>query len=298
MPCLQALIASDHQLVALVTQPDKPAGRGHRLRMPPTKPIALAAKIDVLQPRRVRNPESVEAIEAIAPDCVVVVAYGQIIPKTILDIPSRGIVNVHGSLLPKYRGAAPIQWAIVHGEHRTGVTTMLMDEGLDTGPILQTREMDIEHDDTAVSLSERMAPLGAALLLETLTLLNDGRCAGTPQDDSRATKAPLIKPHHAEIDWRVSAQEIDCLVRGLNPWPVAKTTLGNTPVKIFRARPGEEPTGNAPGTICAVSESILSIACGESTQLELLEVQAQGKRRMSAGDFARGRHLSPGDRVE
>jgi methionyl-tRNA formyltransferase len=294
VPSLRALLDSRHEVVLLVTQPDKPAGRGHALRMPPTKPVALARSIAVHQPAKVRAPESVELLREAAPECIVVVAYGQIIPKSILDIPPKGIINVHGSILPAYRGAAPIQWAMARGETETGVTTMLMDEGLDTGPILQSRKISIAPDDTGESLERKLAPLGAELLLETLEAWQAERITPRAQDDSLATKAPLIKKEHARIDWNLDAKEIACRVRAFIPWPVAFAAIDEKKVKIFRAEVAERSEAGSPGETLSVAERGIIVACGSGSSIRLIELQAEGKKRMAADAFARGHRVAPG----
>lgn len=295
VPSLRALLDSPHEVLALITQPDKPAGRGHELRSPPTKDLALERSVPVHQPKKVREPESVALIQGLAPDCIVVAAYGQIIPRTILDIPSKGIINVHGSILPAYRGAAPIQWAIVRGETETGVTTMLMDEGLDTGAILLQEKLPIEPDDTSRKLEDKLAQVGADLILETLSRWGAGSITPIPQDDTRATLAPRIKQVDALVDWSQTAVEIERATRGFVPWPVAHTTLGGKKVKLWSA--AVTPSGEAAAgkTISVGPEGIL-VGCGGGTRLRLLELQAEGKKRMAAASFARGQHLSPGDR--
>jgi methionyl-tRNA formyltransferase len=297
VPCLQALIDSPHEIEALITQPDKPAGRGHGLRMPSTKPVALDRSIPVHQPLKVRTPESVELIRSIAPECIVVVAYGQIIPKSILEIPPKGIINVHGSLLPAYRGAAPIQWSIARGEIETGVTTMLMDEGLDTGPMLLKTKIAIEPEDTGGSLEEKLAPVGAELLLKTLASWAQDELTPEPQDDSFATLAPRIKKEDARIDWNLTAEEIACRIRAFRPWPVAFSKLDGKTVKIFESL--VEPTGRGnPGQISAIEKDGIVVGCGSGTRLRILELQAEGKKRMAASDFARGQRLAPGMKWE
>jgi methionyl-tRNA formyltransferase len=295
VPSFRALLESRHEIAALITQPDKPAGRGHGLRMPPTKPLALKNSVPVHQPIRVRAPESVESIREIAPDCIVVVAYGQILPRSILDIPPKGIINVHGSLLPAYRGAAPIQWSVARGETETGVTTMLMDEGLDTGPILLARKIPIDPEDTGESLESKLAPLGAELIVETLDAWEEERITPQPQDDSQASAAPLIRKEHARIDWNLRAEEIACRVRAFIPWPVAFTELEATTVKIYKAVVVSAGKGSPAETLCVDTEGI-TVACGSRTCLRLLEVQAEGKKRMGADAFARGQRLTPGIR--
>ena len=299
LPSLERLLSStEHSVEALFTQPDKPAGRGHRLREPPTKPLAAAHAVAVHQPEKVRAPEAVELVRTIAPECIVVVAYGQIIPQSILDIPPRGIINVHGSLLPAYRGAAPIQWAIARGETRTGVTTMLMDAGLDTGPVLLSRELDITPEDTAETLEPRLAELGAELLVATLSQWERGALVPTPQDDALASLAPRIKKEDARIDWSVPAEDIACRVRAFRPWPIAFTEVSGRELKIWRARPAKDLEKSAPpGVVVASDSSGLVVACGASSALLVEEVQAAGKARMPAVDFARGQRLDPGARL-
>jgi methionyl-tRNA formyltransferase len=303
VPSLRALLASPaHDVAALVTQPDKPAGRGHRLRLPATKRVALEYGIDVHQPDRVRKPEGVELVRRLAPECVVVVAYGQIIPKAILEIPPRGIINVHASLLPRYRGAAPIQWAIANGEPETGVTTMLIDEGLDTGPILLQEATSLHGDETSAQLEPRLAVLGASLLIRTLEAWVSGALSPQPQDDTQATLAPLIKKEEGIIDWSSSATAISRRVRAFDPWPVAQTTLSGQPIKIWKARPialegprAQNPT-EPPGAVATIGPKGFDVACGEGN-LAIEEVQPAGKPRMPAADFARGKRLRVGDVV-
>lgn len=300
LPSLEALVDSSHEVQALFTQPDKPAGRGHRLRMPRTKELALARGIAVHQPQRVRSEPAVAAIRKIAPECIVVVAYGQIIPRSILDIPPKGIINVHGSLLPHYRGAAPVQWAIARGETETGVTTMLMDEGLDTGPVLLQKAHPIASDDTGGSLEARLAPIGAQLLLSTLLLReNDSESlVPIPQDDSQASLAPRIKKEDALVDWSWEARQIHNRVRAFDPWPVAYVELETMPLKIWKTRlaAASPPSqrGALPGEILSIDENAVWIACGNGSRLGLEEVQAAGKSRLRAAEFARGRRLAPG----
>jgi methionyl-tRNA formyltransferase len=302
LPSLEALLDSRHEVAALFTQPDKPAGRGHKLRLPPTKQLALDRGIAVHQPHRVKSEESVAVVRNLSPECIVVVAYGQIIPRSILSIPQRGIVNLHGSLLPRYRGAAPIQWAIARGETETGVTTMLMDEGLDTGPILLQKPYPIASDDTGASLLRKLAPLGAELLLSTLLLLQNGSLVPIPQDDSKASLAPRIKKEDALIDWRWEARGIHDRVRAFDPWPVAYVEIEGGPLKVWKTRiePAPLPVESSarPGEILSVDASAVWIACGGSTRIGLEEVQASGKSRMRAVEFVRGRRLSPGDVLE
>ena len=299
LPSLRVLLDSSHQVLALITQPDKPAGRGHELRMPKTKSLALERGIAVHQPPKVRAEAAVEIVRGLAPDAIVVVAYGQIIPASILEIPPRGIVNVHGSLLPRYRGAAPIQWAIARGETETGVTTMLMDAGLDTGPILLRREVAISEDDTGGTLEAKLAPIGAELLLETLSLEERGDLVPVPQDDAQATLAPRIKKEDALVDWSGSATEIHRRVRAFDPWPVAFVPLDSGRADLLRiwktrvAPPGSAEA--APGCIVAIEGEGLTVACGGRTALIVEQVQPAGKGRMTGSAFARGKRLRAGD---
>ncbi len=296
LPSLRALLDSSHEVLALLTQPDKPAGRGHELRTPKTKSLARERGIPVHQPPKVRAEAAVELVRGIAPELIVVVAYGQIIPASILQIPYRGIVNVHGSLLPAYRGAAPIQWAIARGETETGITTMLMDQGLDTGPILLQDKIAISEEDTGGTLEEKLAPLGAELLLETLSRCERGVLVPTPQDGSKATLAPRIKKEDALVDWSREAREIHCRVRAFDPWPVAFVALDGAALRIWKTRVG--PGGGTEmetGRILSIEGEGLAVTCGGATVLRVEEVQPAGKARMSAAAFARGRRLAPGD---
>jgi len=292
LPSLEAVLASPHTVVALICQPDKPAGRGHGLRPPPTKQVATEHAVRVHQPPKVRAPEAVELVRELAPELIVVVAYGQIIPGAILSIPSKGSINVHGSLLPAYRGAAPIQWAIVHGEKETGVTTMLMDEGMDSGPILLQKRTLIRPEDTGESLEKRLAIIGAELLVETLPAWEKDALTPVPQDASQVSLAPRIRKEDGVIDWRLKAREIERRVRGFIPWPVSYSELDGEVVKIWKAALGPDRLGS-PGETLAVERDGLLVACGEGTTLHLLEVQPAGKRRMSAADFARGYRVAP-----
>jgi len=298
VPSLEALLDSDaHDVTALITQPDKPAGRGHRMTPPPTKPLAEARGIAVHQPAKVRDEASLALVRALAPDCVVVVAYGQIIPKTILAVPPKGIINVHASLLPLYRGAAPIQWAIANGETHTGVTTMLMDEGLDTGPILQQETTSIEPDQTSASLSTTLSRIGAHLLLRTLGDWERGALEPTTQDDSRKSLAPMIRKEHAKVEWSMSASRIDRMVRAFIPWPVAFTTVAGGFVKIWKTSVVDRRAGQAPGTVLSIAGAGIEIACGEDSVLLVTELQPSGKARMPGASFAHGRRLASGAQI-
>ena len=296
LPSLQALLDSSQQVLALITQPDKPAGRGHELRMPKTKALAIERGIAVHQPLKVRAEAAVDLVRGIAPDVIVVVAYGQIIPASILEVPPRGIVNVHGSLLPRYRGAAPIQWAIARGETETGVTTMLMDVGLDTGPILLQKKIGISEDDTGGTLEAKLALLGAELLLETLSRWELGHLTPIPQNDAKATLAPRIRKEEALVDWSHLATEIHCRVRAFDPWPVAFVPLADGVLRIWKTRVAAAGSAEAdPGRILGIEREGLIVACGGRTALIVEQVQPAGKGRMSASAFARGKRLALGD---
>ena len=296
MPSLEALIASPHQLAAVVTQPDRPGGRGRELRISPVKRVAVAHSVPVVQPERIGDKDAIVAVRAYGkPDAVVVVAYGQKIPPELLEWPEIGVVNVHGSLLPKYRGAAPIQHALIMGEKQTGVTTMLMDEGWDTGDILLQSVVNIADGENAGELSERLARLGADLLIRTLDGLEAGVIHPTPQDDELATIAKSLPSDAGAIDWRGSAQAIVNRVRGCTPRPGAFTRLADTRLKVCRAAVYEyDLKHDTPGQILAITDDGISVAAGQGSVV-LLEVQPESRRRMRAVDFARGASVRVGD---
>ena len=287
IPSFEALVDNGHDGAALVTQPDREKGRGRALAPPPLKPVAEARGVKVLQPRRVREAEAQAALRALAPDVQVVVAYGQLLPRAVIDIPRFGTVNVHASLLPRYRGAAPIAWAIARGETETGVTTMLLDEGLDTGPVLLRHPTPIASDETAAELTPRLARLGAELLVETLRDMQRGALRPEPQDPAQATLAPILRKEDGRIDWRQPAPALACLVRGFNPWPGAFTTWAGSRLGVWRAR---EAAGraSAAGEILGREGDALLVGCGSGTTLALTEVQPEGRKRMSGAAFALG----------
>ena len=287
VPCLARLVEIS-DVVAVVTQPDRPKGRGQKLLPPPVKAFAQEHGIAVYQPVRVKAPDFVDVLRGLAPDLIVVVAFGQILSKEILSLPPLGCINVHASLLPRYRGAAPMQWAIVRGEKETGVTTMFMDEGLDTGDMLMRETLPITQAMTAAELHDAMMKLGADVLEKTLFSLSEGTLKRTPQDDALSTYAPLLDKEVGRIDWKKSAQEIHDLVRGLNSWPGAYTMLAGQKFKIGRTRLAE---GTAePGEIVSVTKQGLLVGTGEA-MLEILELQAPSKKKMAAGDYVRGHGL-------
>ncbi len=293
VPSLQALLDHGEEVVAVVCQPDKPKGRGRKLSPPPVKELALAASIPVLQPTKVRTPEFLEELGSYRPDLMVVTAYGRILTGPVLNLPPLGTINVHGSLLPKYRGAAPVQWAVLNGDPETGITIMQMDEGMDTGDILLPGSLAIEPDDTAGTLAVKMAGLGGRLLIEALELLKGGNLHPQKQDDSLATPAPPLTKELSPIDWQKSAQEISCQIRGLDPWPMAHTTLEGKWLRFFAPRVIPGPVREAAGTLCRADKTGLTVATGEG-YLRLGEVQIEGAKRMSADAFLRGRPLEAG----
>lgn len=290
-PTLQTLLDRKEQVIGVFTQPDRPKGRGQKLQPPPVKGLALQHGIQVFQPPKVRAPEVIEHIRELQPDLIVVIAFGQILPKALLDIPPQGCVNVHASLLPRYRGAAPLNWCIVNGETETGVTTMLMDVGLDTGPMLLKRATPIDPDEDILSLHDRMSQLGADLLGETLDGLKAGSITPQPQDDSDTCYAPLLKKEHGLIDWHKPAQEIHNLVRGLASWPGTVTLLNGQPLKLFRTAIGDG--SGIPGTVIAAGKDGIKVACGNGSLL-IKELQAAGSKRMDAASFLAGHPLEPG----
>lgn len=298
---LEALIGSDHEVVALVTQPDRGRGRGRALASPPTKTVAEAHGIPVLQPERVREPEAQDALRRLAPDLQVVVAFGQILPRAVIDIAPRGTVNLHASLLPRLRGAAPVQWAIARGETQTGVTTMLIDEGLDTGPMLLWRATPIGPEETAAELEPRLSRLGAELLLDTLRGLADGSVTPVPQDHARATKAPILSKEDGRIDWERPAHQLHARIRGFFPWPgcFALAPDGRT-LKVLKARlvnEGSPPPAGAVGEVLVAGPEGIVVRCGEGSRLCLVEVQPESRRPMPAAAFAAGARVAPGARL-
>jgi methionyl-tRNA formyltransferase len=296
IPSFEALLDSGHDVAAVITQPDREKGRGRAVGPPALKPVAERRGVAVKQPGRIRHPESLELLRDLGPELLVVVAYGQILPPAVLGAAPRGAVNVHASLLPLYRGAAPIQWAIVRGETETGVTTMLLDEGLDTGPVLLSRSTPIDPGDTAGTLEARLALLGAPLLLETLASLESGGLTPTPQDPSRATLAPLIRKEDGRIDWSQPAPEIARRVRGFDPWPGAWTVLDGRTIKVLTASSLAGKSTAVPGEVIGIQDRGIRVACGAGTVLELRRLQPESRRAMDAGAFAAGARLGPAAR--
>lgn len=293
VPCLQRLLEDGHEVPAVFTQPDKPVGRHAVLTPPPVKQLALSHGIPVYQPTKMRDGTVAALLRELAPDCLVVVAYGRILPQEILDVPPRGCVNIHGSLLPRYRGAAPIQWSVIRGETVTGVTSMFMDAGMDTGDIIDTLTTPIGENETAGELFERLAPLGARLLSATLAAIADGTVTRRPQNDAEATMAPMLEKAMGRLDLTRPAQELHNQVRGMNPWPGAFCTAGGKTLKIHETRVAAG--SGAPGTLLCADP--VTVACGEGA-LQLVTVQPEGKPRMAAEAWLRGARLPQGARLE
>ncbi|MGN1014192.1 MAG: methionyl-tRNA formyltransferase [Butyricicoccus sp.] len=291
---LERILADGHDVVAVFTQPDKPQGRKMVLTPPEVKVLALEKGIPVYQPESFKNESQLELLTQLAPEVIVVAAYGKLLPKYVLDLPKYGCINIHGSLLPKYRGAAPIQWAVINGEKIAGVTTMQMGVGLDTGDMLLKAETEVGENETAGELFDRLAEMGAELISETLRRLPEGIPA-EPQNDAESTYASMLKKDMAVVDWSRSAQEVHNLVRGLDPWPVALTTCGGKKLKLFQTRVTGENSGAQPGEIVlADPKQGLVVCCGDGQTLRITEVQLVGKKRMSACDYLRGHPMEVG----
>ena len=290
-PTLQKLIDRRERIVAVVTQPDRPKGRGQRLMAPPVKELALQHGLAVYQPLKVRDPAFIEMIRELAPDVIVVVAFGQILPKALLEIPPLGCINVHASLLPRYRGAAPLNWCLINGEPETGVTTMLMDVGLDTGPMLLRQSTPIGENEDIVSLHDRMSTMGAELLSATLDGLAAGTVVPQAQDDSLSNYAPMLKKEDGRIDWNRSARCIHNRVRGLAVWPVACTVLDGQLLKVCRSRVADG--SGQPGTVLRADKNGIEVACLDGS-LIIEELQLAGKKRLDAASFLAGYAIPAG----
>lgn len=293
VPSLEALLKSDDRVVGIVTQPDRPRGRGQRLSPSPVKVIAQREQIPVLQPAKMKDPSFMAELSGWKPDVIAVAAFGRILPLAILSLPPRGCINVHGSLLPKYRGAGPIQWALINGETETGITTMLMDEGMDTGAILLQATMAIGSDDTAGSLSTRLADLGGRMLVETLVQFKTDTLTPRLQDHGQATLAPLLKKEDGAVNWMMSATSIANRIRGLTPWPGAYTFLRTDRWTISRSVALDEATNLAPGQITALTKDAIHVATGKGV-LAIRELQPANGRRMPAGQYQAGHPLETG----
>jgi len=298
VPSLQALLEADPEavgrVVGVVTQPDRPKGRGGRFTPPSVKVVAERAGLSVVQPLKMKDPDFLDTLRAWAPDLIAVTAFGRILPPVVLGLPPKGCVNVHGSLLPKYRGAAPIQWAIINGETETGITTMLMDPGMDTGPMLLREATPILPTDTAGDLAARLAPIGGRLLAETIARLKKGTITPTPQDNTQASLAPMLKKEDGALDWRGEAAVLANRVRGLTPWPGAYTYYGDERWQIWRAEPVE--TGRAdvePGTVLEATKAAIRIAAGKGSLL-IRELQSASGKRLTVSQYLAGHQVSVG----
>lgn len=294
VPCLEMLCEKQYHIKAVITQPDRPKGRGQKLVESPVKACAVKHDLPILQPQKIKTPEFESILEELNPDLIVVVAFGQILSKRILDIPRLGCINVHASLLPKYRGAAPLHWSVIRGESKTGVTTMFMDEGLDTGDMLLTAEMDITDETTTGDVHDTLQAMGADVLAETIEQLIAGTAVRRQQDHEEATYAPLLTKELERIDWTQSAVDIHNLIRGLNPWPGSYTICRGKRLKLWMSEVLHEQTDAEAGTVVRAEGDRLIVAAGDGV-IALLNVQPEGKKRMAAGDYARGYQIAAGE---
>ena len=292
--CLSALISSRHEVVGVFCQPDKPVGRKHELKMPETKLVAMESGIPVFQPSTLRNGEGISILKELKPDICVVVAYGKILPPDVLAFPKFGCVNVHASILPKYRGASPIHWSVINGDKETGVTIMQMDEGVDTGDILSVRKCPILLDETTEDMYEKLAPLGAEALLETLDEIEAGSVEPLKQDDSLASKVGLLSKDMSRIDWTDPAIKVHNMIRGLYSWPCTFSSVNGKKVKIYLSRFVDKTINAEPGEVVDTDKRLV-ICCGDGKCVELLSLQLEGKKRMNAVDFLNGFKLNNGD---
>ncbi|MBW2411787.1 MAG: methionyl-tRNA formyltransferase [Deltaproteobacteria bacterium] len=297
VPALKALHDCGQNVALVVTQPDRPRGRGRKVHPPPVKTTALNLELKFVQPQSIRTPEFDAQVKQINPDFIVVAAFGNILPSNILAIPQIGTINIHASLLPSYRGPAPINWAIINGESRTGVTTMLVDEGVDTGDILLTAEETITARDTAATLHDRLALIGADLLIKTIAAYADDSVHPVTQDDARATYAPMLKKEDGHINWQQPAEALDPLIRGMTPWPGAFTFHEKNRLKIFSAKPVDKSFEVPPGTVLPSFPDELEIATGKNA-LSILEIQGPSGKRLQIKDFLRGYKIEPGTQLK
>ncbi|ABW18972.1 methionyl-tRNA formyltransferase [Alkaliphilus oremlandii] len=294
VPCLEMLIDSGHEIVGVFTQPDKPSGRGQKMNRTPVKEKALAHNIPVFQPHTLRDTNVMNEIENLKPDLIVVVAYGQILPKAILELPKHGCINVHASLLPKYRGAGPINWVIINGEKKTGITTMYMDVGLDKGDMILKEEVEIGAEETAGELHDRLMHLGAQVLRKTIGLIENNEITAIPQNHSESTYAPILTKDLGKIDWSQSAIEIKNLIRGTIPWPTAFTFYEGQVMKIWKSTVIESELQEVPGKIIDVKKDCILVATGQNI-LSIEEIQFSGKKRMGVRDYLVGNAIEKGN---
>ena len=292
VPCLQRLIDDGHNVKGVFSQPDKPKGRGHKMQFPPVKECAVNAGIPVYQPLKMRDGEAMAILEELKPELIIVVAYGKILPKEILDYPKYGCINMHASILPRYRGAAPIQWSVLNGEKLSGVTAMQMDVGLDTGDMLLTKTVEIGDNETAGELHDKLSVLGADVMAETIDLLLSGSLNPQKQDDELSNYAPMLSKELCPVDWNESAQKVHNKVRGLLPWPVATTRCGERNFKIHKTVISDA-RGGKPGEVIESGKKLV-VSCGDSTAVEIVVLQTEGKKAMNASDFLRGNPIEVG----
>lgn len=293
VPSIKALYEAGHEIQAVFTQADKPKGRGYKLTPPPVKVFAVEKNIPVYQPQSLKNggEEFIKVLKDLAPECIVVAAYGKILPKEVLDIPKFGCVNVHGSLLPKYRGAGPIQWAVLNDERTTGITTMLMGEGLDTGDILEKSETEIGENETAAELFDRLAEMGAQLVVQTLSKLEKGEITPVKQNEDEATYAPMLSKELCPIDFNEPVRKVHKKICGLSDWPCATTSINGKRLKVYRSEIVEGKANKAPGTV--VNSKDLTVACADGL-IRFTEIQAEGSKRMKTADYLRGKPIAEG----
>lgn len=291
---LKALLEAGQQVIGVVTQPDKPKGRGKQVQSPPVKALALEYNLPVYQPSSIKTGEFYEQLSLLKPDCIVVVAYGKILTKEVLLLPPRGCINVHASILPYYRGSAPIHWAVINGEQETGITTMFMDEGMDTGDMILKSRLPIGPDENVGIIHDRLAAQGANLLVKTMELLVQGKAPRTPQDHSIATYAPMLRKEHEHINWNQKAQEVHNHVRGMDPWPGTFTTWEGQVLKIWKTSvPAPLMFSASPGTVLELQTGGILVQTRQG-QVLIKELQLQGSKRMEAGQFLRGKQIAPG----
>ena len=291
VPSLKALLAAGHEIVGVFTQPDKPKNRGRKLAPSPVKVVAQEYQLPIFQPTTLKTDEAYDILVDLQPELIAVAAYGKILPKKILDLPVLGCINVHSSLLPRYRGAAPINWAILNGDQETGVTIMYMAEGLDTGDIISQQTTPIDSNETVESLHDRLAEMGAELLVETVTAIGAGTATRTPQDDSLSSYASMLSRDLSPIDFNKSAHQIHNQVRGLIPWPATSVEIGGITFKIFSVEETDESSEKPAGTVLGADKKGINVVCGDGKVIRILELQAPGKKRMRAVDYLRGHTL-------
>ena len=294
VPCLERLVSDGHEVVGVFTQPDKPKGRGHKMQFPPVKEKAIEHNIPVFQPVKMKDGTAYGILKELNPELIIVVAYGKIIPQDILDLPKFGCVNIHASLLPRYRGAAPIQWCVLNGEKKSGVTSMQMDAGLDTGDMLIKAETEIDENMTAGELHDRLSMLGAKVMSETINKIIDGTLVRTKQDDTLSNYAPMLSKELCLINWSDSAEKIHNQVRGLSPWPIATSMLNGEIYKLHKTVKAGKTNGE-PGEITSLDKGI-TVACGDGNGIRIVTIQAPGKKAMNCEDFLRGHKIEVGEK--